>query len=69
MELHCCYPDCPKEAEFEIQEDNSGIHPADGCTHACAAHVGEFLGSVDASKPTTIWIVSSLQPQNERAAA
>lgn len=62
-DMHCCEHDCGKPAEFEIQEDRTDIHPADGATHACTQHVGELLGTAypKEGKPETVrWILSVL---------
>lgn len=54
MKPHCCEHDCAKDAEFAIY-GTSG-HPED-CTHACRAHVGDMLGSIEGATPNRRWEV------------
>ena len=48
--LHCCEPDCPRDAEFEILP----MPPCDpyDYTFACAVHISELLGSVTDREPS-----------------
>ena len=55
---HCCYPDCPDNAEFSIH--GSPGHFED-VTETCEAHVGAFLGTPTwLEKPNEYWLVYPL---------
>jgi hypothetical protein len=41
--LHCCWPDCEKPAEFRVI-DAQEMYPDVAEIHACEAHVGALVG-------------------------
>jgi hypothetical protein len=57
---HGPHGNCKADAEFEIIEQRTDLHPADNSTHACRAHVGEMLGSTKMDPPTRSWVVVEL---------
>jgi len=66
----CCYVDedgqrCDPDAEFEIIEDRTDIHPADNATHVCRDHVGALLGTIKEEGCPWRWIVATLGGKEE----
>ncbi len=58
--MRCCKLNCYWTAAFEIYPDSTHIHPADGFTHACEAHVGDMLGSPMDGPNVNAWNVYAL---------
>jgi hypothetical protein len=55
-ELKCCFDGCGKLAEFKVFDSNE--HRYDVAeTHACDAHLGALIGSVEPTEPKGPWNV------------
>ena len=52
----CCVPECLKDAEFAIYDENER-RPGFGETFACEAHVGGLLGSTPPTPSRGPWRV------------
>ena len=69
----CCALNCDKQAEFAIF-DTQEPHPELAETYACAAHLGDLIGSHPPTKPTGPWevrplvIVEAANPDENAAA-
>lgn len=60
---YCCEPDCEKDAEFEVIQDEKSIPCDVAYTHACTDHVGVLLGSPLDGPEVRSWIVVPLARQ------
>jgi hypothetical protein len=60
MDRYCCFPNCEKEAEFEIYDQNER-RPDIGVTDSCQDHVGHLLGSVPPTESTGRWTVREIK--------
>jgi len=58
--IQCCLVGCSALAEFEIHEDRTDMHPAEGFTYACKSHVGKLLNTVQKDNCPWRWVVASL---------
>jgi hypothetical protein len=58
MKLHCCYIDCPREADYVIEMNKNGDRM--NYLHSCMEHVGKLLTSHIDRPRCRQWTVTDL---------
>ena len=58
--LICCFEGCGKPAEFKVFDSNEPRYDV-AETHACEAHLGALIGSVEPTEPSGPFHVHPIQ--------